>query len=72
VSRRNRSTELPATALGRPAAVRPTVRASSTAPRPPGVGKIEPIALLLRYTTAMLAIGTDRPNAATHAARQPM
>ena len=32
----------------------------------------EPMALPVRYTTAMLAIGTDRPNAATHAARHKM
>lgn len=73
MSSRNSSTELTATAPGRPAAVSPAVSAASTAPSPPGVGMIEPKALPVRYTTAMLAIGTCRPpNAATHAARHRM
>jgi hypothetical protein len=48
VSSRNSSTELTATPPGTPAAVSPAVSAASTAPRPPGVGMIEPIALPVR------------------------
>ncbi len=72
VSSRNSSTALAATAPGTPAAVSPAVRAASTAPMPPGVGMIEPMALPVRYTRPIFAIGTDRLNAATQAARQRM
>src|SRR5579875_3790407 len=72
VSTRNSSTVLAAAAPRTPAAVSPAVSAASTAPRPPGVGKIEPIALPVRYTTAMVATGTAPPNAATHEARHAM
>ena len=72
VSSRNSSTALAAAAPGTPAAVSPAVSAASTAPMPPGVGTIELMALPVRYTTPIFAIGTDRPNAATQAARQKM
>jgi hypothetical protein len=72
VSSRNSSTELTATPPGTPAAVSPAVSAASTAPRPPGVGMIEPIALPVRYTTPIFANGTSRPNAATQADRHKM
>jgi len=72
VSSRNSSTELTATPPGTPAAVSPAVSAASTAPRPPGVGMIEPIALPVRYTTPIFANGTSLPNAATHAERHKM
>jgi len=39
---------------------------------PAGVGMIEPMALPVRYTTPIFAIGTDRLNAATQTARQQM
>ena len=72
VSSRNSSTALAAAAPGTPAAVSPAVSAASTAPRPPGVGMIEPMALPVRYTTPIFTTGTDRLNAATQTARQKM
>ena len=61
VRSRNSSTAL--TATGTPAAVSPAVSPASTAPIPPGVGMIDPMALPVRYTKPIFAIGTDRLNA---------